>query len=264
MLTERFGSEALGLQTPNPPSHEECVALRQEEALALNAIYGDRFCERIPDSVWTIELDLMWMETGTSSQSNPRRGQAGSSSAQVCRFYLKGSCRFGSRCKYKHQSQNKSSHDPSGPSQPGFSSSDPPVYLLEVRFPSGSCYPYQPPLAAFSTTDGKMTGAGRLNVTEHLFSLALSAAETGEPVIYSLISCLEEDGQIKELLSASHHKYSVRPPVLAPPTSTATRTPGNKSTASNITSNSLNSVSRPNNTQPYSPSPTVNHKEGNL
>ncbi|XP_062852222.1 putative ATP-dependent RNA helicase DHX57 [Trichomycterus rosablanca] len=264
MFTERFGSDALGPQVPNPPSQKECVALRQEEALALNAIYGDRFCERITDSVWTVELDLMWMDSIHSriSDSKTRGKQSGSSSSQVCRFYLRGSCRFGSRCKFKHQNKSSQYTDPSGPSQPGFSSMDPPVYLLEVRFPSGSCYPFQPPLAAFSTTDEKISAAGRLNVTEYLFSQALSAADQSEPVVYTLISCLEEDGQIRELLSSSHHKYSAPPPVLAPPTSTATRSRSNKSTTANITPNST--TTQPTNTQSYSHSPTVNHKEADL
>uniref|UniRef100_A0A4W4E6C5 Putative ATP-dependent RNA helicase DHX57 n=1 Tax=Electrophorus electricus TaxID=8005 RepID=A0A4W4E6C5_ELEEL len=222
MFAERFGSTALGPQTPEPPSQEECVALRQEEALALTAIYGERFCERINDRVWTVSLDLVWMTEGQNSTSQPATdGQRmRTSSTQLCKFYLKGSgCKFGSRCKFKHESPTESSGHKNlyGPSQPGFRSIEPPVYQLEVRFPQGSCYPFQPPLAAFSTTDDSISGAGRLNVTEYLFSQSLTAAQDGEPVVYTLISCLEEDGPVRELLSASHHKYSAPPPVLAPP-----------------------------------------------
>uniref|UniRef100_A0AAR2JMS0 Putative ATP-dependent RNA helicase DHX57 n=1 Tax=Pygocentrus nattereri TaxID=42514 RepID=A0AAR2JMS0_PYGNA len=247
MFAERFGSTALGPQVPDPPSRKECVALRQEEALALTAIYGERFCERINDRVWTVILDLLWFTEGRSrsSESTTDGHQTGSSSTQLCKFYLKGGCKFGSRCKFKHQSQTESSghRDPHGPSQPGFSSNEKPVYQLEVRFQSGSRYPFQPPLAAFSTTDNAIAGAGRLNVTEYLFSQSLTAAQEGEPVVYTLISCLEEDGPIRELLSASHHKYSAPPPVMAPPAVT-TRSRGSKSSTNNSMPASTRATSR--------------------
>lgn len=243
MFTERFGSTALDLQVPDPPSYEECMALRQEEAIALAAIYGERFCERISGRVWTIHLDPLWRtEVRSLTSELTKKGQVkGSSSTQVCKFYLKGSgCKFGKHCHFKHQRPTESSHhrDPCGPSQPGFSSTDSPVYQLEVRFPLGNCYPFQPSLAAFSTTNEAISGAGRLNVTEYLFGQSLSAAQEGEPVVYTLISCLEEDGPIRELLSASHHKYSAPPPVLAPPTIPATRIRSTKCTSADSTPSS--------------------------
>lgn len=241
MFTERFGSTALDLQLTDPPTYEERIALRQEEAVALTAIYGERFCERISGQVWTILLDLLWMTEGhTSTSKLTKKGQViESSSTQVCKFYLKGSgCKFGRQCHFKHQRPTESSHprEACGPSQPGFSSTDCPVYQLEVRFPPGNCYPFQPPLVAFSTTDEAISGAGRLTITEYLFSKALSAAQEGEPVVYTLIYCLEEDGPVRELLSASHHKYSSPPPVLAPPTVTTTRIRSTKCTPVDNTS----------------------------
>lgn len=267
MFTERFGSTALDLQVPDPPSYEECVALRQEEAVALTAIYGECFCERISGRVWTIRLDLLWMTEGRSNTSElTKKGPVrGSSSTQVCKFYLKGSgCKFGKHCHFKHQRPTESSHhrDPCGPSQPGFSSTDCPVYQLEVRFPQGNCYPFQPPLAAFSTTNEAISGAGRLNVTEYLFGQSLSAAQEGQPVVYTLISCLEEEGPIRELLSASHHKYSAPPPVLAPPIITATRI-HSKCTSANSTPSSTTVSSRFTNAA-QNTNLTVMHTEGKV
>lgn len=251
VFSERFGSSALAPQVPDPPSREDCAALRQEEALALTAIYGERFTERISDRVWTIDLDLLWLtESQTrSSQSNNGRHPKGSSSTQLCKFYLKGSgCKFGSRCKFKHQKESSDHKDSYGPSRPGFSSFEPPVYQLEVRFPPGSRYPYQPPFVAFSTTDEAVPGAGRLNVTEYLFSQSLTAAQEGEPVVYTLISCLEEDGPVRELLSTSHHKYSSPPPVLAPPAVTTTKSRSTKNTIANSTPSCTTTTSRSTNT----------------
>ncbi|KAL0177520.1 hypothetical protein M9458_026414, partial [Cirrhinus mrigala] len=191
-------SSALSPQTSNLPSQEECVAMRQEEALALTAIYGDRFCERISSRVWTIQLDLLWLDKSQNKIPDS------------------ANCKKQEFCKA---------------SQPGFSSTEAPVYQLEIRFQPGSLYPFQPPFVAFSSTDDSL-------VTEHLFGRALSAAQEGEPVVYTLISCLEEDGPVRELLSAAHHKYSAPPPVLAPPTVTPSRIRSSRNTVENsITTN---------------------------
>ncbi|XP_028844467.1 putative ATP-dependent RNA helicase DHX57 [Denticeps clupeoides] len=212
LFSERYGDKALAPTVVPSPVPGDCASLRQEEALALTAIYGERFCQRITDRVWTIDLQLDWLlSAGKRTNSKPKQT---SSATQVCKFYLKGSgCKFGSRCRFKHQlpGEDKVPPDLQGPSQPGFSSTEALVYQLEVRFPSGSLYPFQPPLVAFSTNDPSLPGAGRLTLTEFLFGLSLSAAQEGEPVIYTLLSALEEEHQSRELLAATHHKYSVPP-----------------------------------------------------
>ncbi|XP_016129380.1 putative ATP-dependent RNA helicase DHX57 [Sinocyclocheilus grahami] len=229
MFTERFGSSALSPQTSDLPSQEECVAPRQEEALALTAIYGDRYCERISNRVWTIQLDLLCLDERRNKISDAANCKKQSGSNQICKFYLKGAgCRYGNRCRFKHQTpESSSSREFCKASQPGFSSTEVPVYQLEIRFQPGSLYPFQAPLVAFSSTDESLSGAGCLSVTEYLFGQALSGAQEGEPVVYTLISCLEEDGPARELLSAAHHKYS------APPTVTPARNRSSRNTVEN-------------------------------
>ncbi|KAK7140601.1 hypothetical protein R3I94_013020 [Phoxinus phoxinus] len=240
MFTESFGSSALSLQTPDLPSLEECVALRQEEAFALTAIYGERFCERISSRVWTIQLDLLWLDVSRMKISESTNCKKKSGSDQICKFYLKGAgCKFGNRCNFKHQTHESSySRDFCIGSQPGFSSTEAPVYQLEIRFQPGNFYPFQPPLVAFSSTDESLSGPGRLSVTEYLFGLSLSAAQEGEPVVYTLISCLEEDGPVRELLSAAHHKYSAPPPVLTPPLVTPERNRSSMNIVDTVTNGS--------------------------
>ncbi|KAM8884775.1 putative ATP-dependent RNA helicase DHX57 isoform 1-T2 [Synchiropus picturatus] len=224
VYTERFGKEAVSPVGSDPRSTDECLAQRQEEALALDAIYGDRFHERIANTVWTVTLDLMFFsDTATKNELGSKTESRADKAGAVCRFFLKGQgCRFGNRCKFRHQLPAKEQSgcggsDLTGPGRPGVSSFSPLEYEIEIRFPKGNCYPFQAPLVAFSTNDDSISGAARLHITEALFELAMSAAERGEPVVYSLISLCEDEGTMRDLLSQSHHKYSSPLPVIAPP-----------------------------------------------
>lgn len=207
---------------------DECLGQRQEEALALTAIYGERFSERIANAVWTVSLDLSFLSDNDAKGSGwfgSQYGEGSASMREVCKFYLKDQgCRFGDKCKFKHELPSKmksgdSPIDAEGPSQPGFSSYSPPEYELQIRFPKGNCYPFQAPIVAFSTNDESVGAAGRLSVTEKLFGEALDAAKSGEPVVYTLITLCEDEAIMKELLAVSHHKYTTPPPVVvvAPP-----------------------------------------------
>lgn len=223
VFCERYGQKAVLPDGLKAVPLDECLAQRQEEAMALAAIYGDRFSERIANTVWTVSLDMSLFIGGTASLSGLTRSRDGRQAAnnrKVCQFYLKGKgCRYGDKCKFKHQTPARDrswtgSPDPNGPSQPGFSSYSPPEYELEIRFPKGNRYPYQAPLMAFSTTDDAVGAAGRLSITERLFAEALTAAKESEPVVYTLVTVCEDEATISELLSAAHHKYSTPPPLL--------------------------------------------------
>uniref|UniRef100_A0A3B4WYD6 Putative ATP-dependent RNA helicase DHX57 n=1 Tax=Seriola lalandi dorsalis TaxID=1841481 RepID=A0A3B4WYD6_SERLL len=223
VFSERYGQKAVSPDGLEGVPMDECLSQRQEEALALAAIYGERFSERIANAVWTVTLDLSFLSDKNSKKGGAvgSRGGGGSVNIRdVCRFYLKGQgCRFGDKCKFKHQLPTKGrsgadSPDLKGPSQPGFSSYSPPEYELEVRFPKGNRYPFQAPIVAFSTNDEYVGAAVRLTLTEQLFGEALAAAKSSEPVVYTLITLCEDEATMKELLAVSHHKYSTPPAVV--------------------------------------------------
>lgn len=226
VFSERYGQKAVSPDGLEGVPMDECLSQRQEEALALTAIYGERFSERIANAVWTVTLDLSFI-SDNAAKNGGRVGSRGGGGAlnirDVCRFYMKGQgCRFGDKCKFKHQllSTGRSgagSPNLDGPSQPGFSSYSPPEYELQVRFPKGNRYPFQAPIVAFSTTDESISAAGRLSVTERLFGEALAAARSSEPVVYTLITVCEDETTMNELLAAGHHKYSTPPPVVVVP-----------------------------------------------
>ncbi|XP_070784836.1 putative ATP-dependent RNA helicase DHX57 isoform X3 [Enoplosus armatus] len=226
VFSERYGQKAVSPNGLEGVPMDECLSQRQEEALALAAIYGDRFSERIANAVWTVTLDLSFLSDDAarnSARAWSRGGGGAVNIRDVCRFFMKGQgCRFGDKCRFKHQLPTKGrpgagSPDLNGPSQPGFSSFSPPEYELQVRFPKGNRYPFQAPIVAFSTTDESVGAAGRLSVTERLFGEALAAAKSSEPVVYTLITICEDETTMKELLAVGHHKYSTPPPVLVVP-----------------------------------------------
>ncbi|XP_026182398.1 putative ATP-dependent RNA helicase DHX57 [Mastacembelus armatus] len=260
VFCERYGQKAVSPDGIKGVPMDECLSQREEEALALAAIYGERFSERIANAVWTVTLDLSFLSDNAAKNRGEVGGQNGGRSVNirdVCRFYMKGQgCRFGDKCKFKHQLPMKGrsgagSPDLKGPSQPGFSSYSPPEYELEIRFPKGNRYPFQAPIVAFSTNDESVGAAGRLNVTERLFGEALASAERGEPVVYTLITLCEDEYTMKELLAASHHKYSTPPVVMvSPPTIAIAKSKSVRGNTSEDSSTSGRRIPPPNNQRP--------------
>lgn len=226
-FSDTFGERMKTSTAAELISLDQCVEQRQEEAFALRSICGDRFVERIHNRVWTIGLDLEYL-TSKFCQSKQKESAKNvpEISPETCKFYLKGNCKFGSRCKFKHEvppnqmvgraerivddSHLNANEDASF------------LYELEIRFSKNHKYPYEAPLVAFYSTNENLPPACRLNISEFLYDKALTYAETSEPVVYSLITLLQEESEIVKLLTHTHHKYSV-PPVNFLPVPSRTR-----------------------------------------
>lgn len=255
IFRECYGQEAVSPSGLESLPMDECLVQREEESLALAAIYGERFSECIANAVWTVNLDLPFLSGSAARKHGHVSGAV--DNRKVCQFYLKGKgCLFGDKCKFKHQLPTKErsgagSPDMTGPSQPGYSSFSPPEYQVEIRFPKGNRYPFQAPIVAFSTTDENVGAAGRLCVTERLFGEAFAAAKNNEPVVYTLISLCEDETTMTELLALSHHKYSTPPPVIVVPSpslpvakSRNARSNASEESKSNSTSSSNHTANR--------------------
>ncbi|XP_015273563.1 PREDICTED: putative ATP-dependent RNA helicase DHX57 [Gekko japonicus] len=227
---ERFGQRMQITESAAQASTENCLEQRQEEAFALCSICGDKFVERIRNRVWTVALDLAYL-TDILSESKQKNSNANNglkpASLGVCKHYLRGDCRFGSKCKFKHGSPHQ---------QQGLLSLkedahlrlNTPVYELEIRFPEGNKYPYQPPLVAFYSTNENLPLACRLHIAEFLYEKALMASESNEPVVYALITCLEDEAEVTKLLAKTSHRYSVPPLPLLMTSSARAPADGNK------------------------------------
>ncbi|XP_075059798.1 putative ATP-dependent RNA helicase DHX57 [Mixophyes fleayi] len=228
-LLQQCFSEAFGVQTKTPRSAceiniEDVLALRQEEAFVLSSICGEKFIERIPNRVWTVGLELGYL---TNRLQKPRRKDCVNdlvkpTTGNICRFFLKGEiCRFGAKCRFRHEAPKQDVKDESHLSASG----DMYQYELEIRFTKDNKYPAQAPLVAFHSLNENLPMACRLHLAEYLYEKALRTAQTCEPVVYTLVSCLEDELEIVPLLANTHHRYSIPPPIIMPVSSETKKLP---------------------------------------
>ncbi|XP_004627688.1 putative ATP-dependent RNA helicase DHX57 [Octodon degus] len=225
-FAETFGEKMKISKAAGCMSLCECVEQRQEEAFALKSICGEKFIERIQNRVWIIGLELEYLTSKFCKSKRKESKNAQDTSLETCKFYLKGNCKFGSRCKFKHEvppnqivgRAEKIVDDSHLSANKNVSF----LYELEIRFPKDHKYPYQAPLVAFYSTNENLPLACRLHISEFLYGKALTFAETSEPVVYSLMTLLEEESEIVKLLANTEHKYSI-PPVNFLPTPSGAR-----------------------------------------
>ncbi|XP_032881667.1 putative ATP-dependent RNA helicase DHX57 isoform X2 [Amblyraja radiata] len=203
---EKFGDGIKASPNSGNVGSEECEERRQEEALVLSSIYEGKFFEKIQNRIWTVELPLNHLTQKLNKVGQCETEESGVKAGRgICQHYLKGKCCFGSRCKFRHETPRRDerkddSHLRCDPSAI--------LYTLEIRFPPSNKYPYQAPLVAFATTNDNVPQACRLHIAEYLYGQTLDATETSEPVVHTLIMCLEDEARMSELLLETSHKYS--------------------------------------------------------
>ncbi|KAK7487044.1 hypothetical protein BaRGS_00021714, partial [Batillaria attramentaria] len=181
----------------------EIAELREEEKLALQSIFEHRFEERLPNRVWVLHLELPELK----ELLNLRGNQVRKEKKPVCKFYQRGSCRFGDRCKMSHVLDLQTSHGMAKQAEKLQGPLADNLFSLEIRFPTGNMYPKQVPLLAFSSATDRLPPHGCLNIARYLMQAAQEWADLEQSAIFSLISLLEDRDQLQNLLDSP-------PPVL--------------------------------------------------
>lgn len=190
--------ENIGLNNPeyNLQTFEEAKQQRSEEAIALESIYGEIFSEAIIDRLWTLKIpDMQFLEEEfePSKKAPSREGKKPKKNITLpkntCKFFLKGNCKFGLKCKMRHVDIESEEL----PEDKHLKAQEKEVvFYLEVRFPEGSLYPFEPPLVAFYNTSEIIPPHVSLNITMKLSTEAKSLSESDVPIVFSLLSILED------------------------------------------------------------------------
>lgn len=185
---------------------DEILEAREDEKLALQSIYGNDFEERIPNKTWILNLklpELVQLLDCKSVKKVEKRTQK-----QLCPFYLKGFCKFKDRCRYSHSvpseddtSQSKHLSHPIYANLKALEDENISPFSVEFRFPEGNKYPHEPPLVVFSSVVDELQPHSRLNISQFLMSLARDAAHDHLPCVFTLVSALEDEEKLSELLS---------------------------------------------------------------
>ena len=180
---------------------------RRDEMTALEAIYEDRFFERVVNKVWILKFSIPALDKIIRPVRETREVNETQSNREMCRFFVKGFCKFGKRCRLSHSVPKIDGLEES----PVTEASDDLNYEVEVRFPAGHRYPKEPPFIAFSTTSSFLPHHVCLNITKHMLTEAKSLAESSEPSVFTVVSCLDDETFLESVVKESPHEFSVFP-----------------------------------------------------
>ena len=187
---------------------EEIVEMRNDEMLALQSIYDTAFIEKIPNRVWHLRLELQTLKDLVSPNSSTDVVEkVEKRDEELCKFYLKGACRFGDKCKYRHDVPNNIESLEINKDDAVFN--DNANFELELRFLKDNLYPIQPPIIGFSSLVHGFPSHICLNITEKLFLEAKDLADAQQPAVFSLVSILEDENLLVDLISKPLPEFSL-------------------------------------------------------
>ncbi|XP_063228702.1 putative ATP-dependent RNA helicase DHX57 isoform X2 [Bacillus rossius redtenbacheri] len=175
---------------PPPPPTEEEQAQREDEKGALEAIYDAAFKETIAGRVWELGLrldhllELFSEKTGGPEDPAPAPALQKKPGAQVCRFYLKGKCKFTYNCKYSHDVPVTKAD---AAEEKNYN------FQLEIRFPEGSRYPQEPALLFLKTKAPLFPAEALLQLTNWLMLEARACAEDNSACVYTIAQMLQDN-----------------------------------------------------------------------
>ncbi|XP_072937350.1 putative ATP-dependent RNA helicase DHX57 [Epargyreus clarus] len=182
----------------------ELLEMRSDEKAVLESIYDKSFSVK-ETNVWIVKLNLDYLTKMYETKDIPavKRKENinynnNTKKKELCKLFLKGPCRFGAKCKFLHENKVESSE----PSEPDNKNSVKINYELEIRFPEGTLYPYEPPLLFFKTNDKSNVIPERtcLLITARLYDEAKLLAQDAIPSVYSLVELLNNEEDISNFI----------------------------------------------------------------
>ncbi|XP_034189503.2 putative ATP-dependent RNA helicase DHX57 isoform X1 [Osmia lignaria lignaria] len=205
---------------------------QQEEKEALESIYGDMFIEVIRNQIWIVNVELDYLVRNDEIEKEIRtvkQQPKKEKEKEVCKFFLRKTCRFGNKCRFSHQQPQALKME-----------KEHPYFTLEIRFPEGCKYPYEPPYFYFYKEIGTFPSIKCLRIARRLYDEALSLSADGTPSIFSVISLLENEYEIKEYLEENKEQFLDQSELLFP------KQLENENIVHEVTHHELGSISRKN------------------
>lgn len=196
---------------------KELQEMREDECSALNSIYSNIFEEKEKNKVWQLRFKVdhllvhspsekRKMEAAVEAKEKEKRLLMNKSKKKVekCRNFLRGKCKYGNNCHFSHEVENKIKNSTEKSDDPNL---DPNWFYLEIRFPKGNLYPYEPPLVFLKTTCPDISHMICLRLNRRLLIEARELAIDGMPSVYTISELLQMDDEISKFLNFDRHQF---------------------------------------------------------
>lgn len=171
-------------------SEKELLEQRTDEKSSLESIYGQAFSEKVKNSVWIISLKLNYLVNRFHNKDTVTKKAINSDTVkkkEKCKGFLRGHCKYGNKCRFSHEEpkieKNINAH---------IEEFD---FELEIRFPSNTTYPYEPPLI-FLKSHAVIPDLVKLHICKRLLDEAKLLAEDGIPCVYSVVELVQHEEEI--------------------------------------------------------------------
>lgn len=179
----------------------------------LHSIYESTFKEKEKNVLWEVSLTLDYLVKSNKENQekinisrkeninyNNKNNNFKTKKEELCRNFMKGSCKFGTKCRFSHTIVKET---------PVIDDSEENIsakFSLEIRFPSNCKYPYQSPQIFLKPTASvpKMTC---LQICRRLIEEADLLALDGIPSVYSIIDLIQNEESILEFLKTDNKKF---------------------------------------------------------
>lgn len=198
-------------ETPeNIPSRTELLEMIMDEKAVLESIYENSF-KANDTNIWTVNLDLDYLtnvykstETQVPTKKENKNTNFKTKKKEACKLFLRGSCRFGAKCKFSHETEADNKLK-----EIDYTDSEKVSYELEIRFPENSLYPYEPPLLFFKPQQSSslIPELTCLRINARLYDEAKILAQDGIPSIYTLVELLNNEEDILNFIKFDTRKF---------------------------------------------------------